>query len=338
MNRFLQSLVVLCLVLVAALVVLSAYIRLNHAGLGCADWPACYGRIGTLDAHPAGHSTADTVSAYQQLANEKQSPKDWAMTAHRAIASLLGIGIITLTFTAVARRRKRAPVLIPLLLLGLTVFLAVLGNWSGGLHRPAVVLGNLIGGYGMLVLLWLLQLRQRRYSGGGYATPRLLRTWIGFGVLLLCVQILLGSLTSANFAALACTSFPDCYGSWVPSSALDKAFDIMRVLPVNAGGVVSGGAETQAIHMAHRIGALLTLITLGWIALQAIRAGGIYRESGFTVLVLLLAEISIGVSAVLTSLPIALATAHNALAALLLLSLLSLRHKTNTATLGDSWV
>ena len=337
MNRFLQSLVVLCLALVAALVVLSAYIRLNHAGLGCADWPACYGRIGTLEAHPAGHSTADTVSAYQQLANEKQAPQSWAMTAHRTIASLLGLGIITLTFTAIARRRKGAPVLIPLLLLGLTVFLAVLGNWSGGLHRPAVVLGNLIGGFGMLVLLWLLRLRQRRYSGGGYATHHTLRGWIGFGVLLLCAQILLGSLTSANFAALACTSFPDCYGNWLPGPAISKAFDILRVLPVNAAGVVSGGAETQAIHMAHRLGAWLTFITLGWIALQAIRAGGIYRDSGFALLVLLLAEISIGVAAVLSSLPIALATTHNALAALLLLNLITLHHKTRTASLGNAW-
>ena len=321
----------------AALVVLSAYIRLNHAGLGCADWPACYGRIGTLAAHPAGHSTADTVSAYQQLVNEKQAPQAWTTTAHRFIASLLGVGIITLTFTALARRRKGAPVLIPVLLLALTIFLAVLGNWSGGLHRPAVVLGNLIGGFGMLVLLWLLWLRKRRYTGGGYATPRTLHAWIVAGLLVLSAQILLGSLTSANFAALACTSFPDCHGAWLPGPAITTAFDILRVLPVNAAGVVSGGDETQAIHIAHRLGACLTAVTLAWIAALAIRAGGIYRDSGIGVLLLLLAEILIGVSAVFTGIPIVLATAHNALAALLLLSLLTLHHKTRTAALGNAW-
>ncbi len=337
MNRTLQSLVIVCLALVAALVVLSAYIRLDHAGLGCAEWPACYGRIGTLEAHPAGRSTADTVSAYQQLVNEKHAPQGWASAAHRSIASLLGVGIIALTIASLARHRKGAPVLIPLLLLALTVFLAVLGNWSGGLHRPAVVLGNLIGGFGMLVLLWLLWLRTRRYTGGGYATPRTLHAWIGVGLLVLSAQILLGSLTSANFAALACTSFPDCHGSWLPGPAIATAFDILRVLPVNEAGVVSGGDETLAIHSAHRLGAWITFVILGWTAALAIRAGGIYRDSGITVLLLLLAEILIGVSAVLTSIPIALATAHNALAAMLLLSMLTLHHKTRTAALGNAW-
>lgn len=338
MNRFLQSLVVLCLVLVAALVVLSAYIRLNHAGLGCADWPACYGRIGAAERLANGHATADTVSAYQQLANEKHTPQSAAITAHRVIASLLGIGIITLTFTAIARRHKGAPVLLPVLLLALTLFLAVLGNWSGGLHRPAVVLGNLIGGFGMLALLWLLWLRSHRTADGGYAAPHALRIWIDFGLALLIVQILLGSLTSANFAALACTTFPDCYGNWLPGTALAKAFDILRVLPVNGAGVVSGGNELQAIHMAHRLGAWLTFITLTGIALLAIRAGDIYRASGIIVLVLLLSEILIGVSAVLTGIPIALATAHNALAALLLLSMLSLHHKTRTTAPRSHWI
>jgi heme a synthase len=336
-NRTLQSLVIVCLTLVAALVVLSAYIRLNHVGLGCAEWPACYGRIGTLKAHPAGRSTADTVSAYQQLVNEKHAPQGWAATAHRLIASLLGIGIIALTVASLIRRRKGAPVLIPLLLLALTVFLAVLGNWSGGLHRPAVVLGNLFGGFGMLVLLWLLWLRTRRYAGGGYATPRTLHGWISVGLLVLSAQILLGSLTSANFAALACSRFPTCDGTWLPGPAIATAFDILRVLPVNAAGVVSGGEETQAIHSAHRLGAWITLLILGWTATLAIRTGGIYRDSGITVLLLLLAEILIGVSAVFTGIPIALATAHNALAALLLLTLLTLQHKTRTASLGNSW-
>lgn len=337
MNRFLQSLVVLCLVLVAALVVLSAYIRLNHAGLGCADWPACYGRIGAAERLANGRATADTVSAYQQLAAEKHTPQSTAITAHRFIASLLGIGIITLTFTAIAHRHKGAPVLLPVLLLALTLFLAVLGNWSGGLHRPAVVLGNLIGGFGMLVLLWLLWLRRCRSAGGGYA-PHALRAWINFGLALLIAQILLGSLTSANFAALACTTFPDCYGHWLPGAILTKTFDILRVLPVNGAGVVSGGNELQAIHMAHRLGAWLTFITLTGIALLAIRAGDIYRASGIIVLVLLLSEILIGVSAVLTGIPIALATAHNALAALLLLSMLSLRHKTRTTAPRSHWI
>ncbi len=330
MNRTLQSLVIVSLVLVAALVVLSAYIRLDHAGLGCVDWPACYGRIGSLEAHPTGHSTADTVSTYEQLTNERRAPRNWAMAAHRLIASLLGVAILALNFASLARRRKGAPILIPLLLLALTLFLAVLGNWSGGLHRPAVVLGNLIGGFGMLVLLWLMWLRTRNHSGGNYKTSRTLHVWSSVGLLVLSAQILLGSLTSANFAALACTGFPDCNGAWLPGPAITTAFDILRVLPVNATGVVSGGAETQAIHTAHRLGAWISLAILGWTALLAIRAGGGYRVSGITVLLLLLAEILIGISAVFSGIPIALATAHNALAALLLLSLISLHHKTRT--------
>ncbi len=304
----------IALLLVIVLVSLSAYLRLAHSGIGCADWPACYGLIGDV---PAVSQPAATADAYQQLLDESNKPLSWATPLHRLVASILGLFILFLALLSLRTKQQR---LASFTLLGLTVYLAVLGIRSGSLHDPAVVMGNLAGGFCMLGLLgWMV------FSTGprvGY-WPRI-RWLTGAAIVTLAVQILLGGLTSANFAATSCKTLPDCHGSYWPGPALPEALDLTRHHQVTASGQAIGGEERIAIHKAHRLGAIVTLILTLAAAFTALAADTRFRRTALVVFVLVSAELLIGVAAILTSLPISLAVAHNWFAGLLLLALLKL--------------
>ena len=218
---------------------------------------------------------------------------------------------------SIAEKRQR---LASFALLGLTVYLAVLGIRSGGLHDPAVVMGNLAGGFCMLALLgWMVFSNGRRV---GY-WPRI-RWLAGAAATVLTVQILLGGLTSANFAATSCQTLPDCHGSYWPGPALSDALDLSREHQVTASGQAIGGEERLAIHKAHRLGALVTLLLTLAAAFAALTTDTRFRGTALVVLALVSAEFLIGVTAILTSLPIGLAVAHNWFAGLLVLALLKL--------------
>ena len=302
------------LLLVIVLVSLSAYLRLSHSGIGCPNWPSCYAQIGP---QAVVAQETDASNAYEQLVEEANKPLAWATPLHRLVASVLGLLVVFMSVSAFRQKRHR---LLALALLALTVFLAVLGIKSGSLHSPAVVMGNLAGGFLMLALLgWMVFNAGQSGRAGGS-----LRNWTVAAIVLLGSQVVLGGLTSANFAATACMTLPDCNGSWLPGSELLTAFDLTRVHQVNNQGIAIGGAERAAIHMTHRLSALLTMVVLLATAFVALRASQRFRPLAITIIVLAVAEFSIGVTAILTSLPIGLAVAHNWLAALLVLALLGL--------------
>ena len=306
-----RALAIVSLLFVLALVSVSAYLRLDNSGIGCADWPACYGLIG------AAEQDAPTVgSTYERLAIEAQEPLSWATPVHRLVASVLGLLVLGMALMSLRARRDR---LLSFTLLGLTVFLAWLGIYSGGLHSPAVVMGNLGGGFAMLGLLGWMVFRDARPHAN--ASTRV-RRWVVAALALLCVQIALGGLTSANFAASACQTLPDCHGSWLPGGDLGTAFNLTRDHEIGPTGLALGGAERADIHKLHRLVAVVTL-------LAALVAGGLAvagRMGGAAVFVIALAtlEFCLGVAAILTDLPIGIAVAHNWLAAILLLGLLRL--------------
>ena len=204
-------------------------------------------------------------------------------------------------------------------LLGLTVFLAWLGIYSGGLHSPAVVMGNLGGGFAMLGLLGWMVFRSARPRANA---PAIVRRWVVAALLLLCLQIALGGLTSANFAASACRTIPDCQGSWLPGSNVWTAFDLTRQHEIGPTGLALGGPERTDIHKLHRIVAVLAALVVIAAGLLALRAR--LGLTAVTVVAILVAEFSVGIAAILTDLPIGIAVAHNWLAAMLLLSLLRL--------------
>jgi len=299
------------LLLVILLVSISAYLRLDHSGIGCQDWPACYGKIGT-----AAESTPTIGNAYERLAEDALKPMSWATPVHRLVASILGLLILAMALVSLRQKRDR---LLSLALLGLTVFLAWLGIYSGGLHSPAVVMGNLGGGFAMLGLLGWMSFR----SGSGAATNRgPVRKWIVAALVLLSLQIGLGGLTSANFAASACQTLPDCHGSYLPGSHLAVAFDITRSHETGSTGLAVGGSERADIHKLHRIGAVLASGVILFAAILALRSG--LAATAAAVIFVVVLEFAVGITAVLSDIPISVAVAHNWLAAMLLLGLLRL--------------
>jgi len=364
----LKTLTGITLILVVLLVSLSAYLRLSHSGIGCADWPQCYGRIGaapetTVTAQEKLRATGE--NAYRQLVEQSSRPLAWATPLHRLVASLLGLLVLILTLASMRLKRHR---LVSLALLALTVWLAVLGIRSGNLHDPAVVMGNLAGGFtmlGMLGWLWFqpypvasanlpvpdpwLERDEERWArhgkvaaAGAPPQPSSLvassvlpsSILIGFALALLVIQILLGGLTSANFAATACTTLPDCHGSYWPGPEIGTALDLTRTHQVTASGHAIGGAERLAIAKAHRLGAVLAGSLVLLTGVLALRGAGAQRRTGAAIVLLVLLEFSVGVTSVLSGLPIALAIAHNWLAALLLLCLVRLLALNTSARAG----
>jgi len=318
-----KSLAWISLLFVIVLVSLSAYLRLSHSGIGCADWPDCYGQIG--DPAVASQSIS-SENAYQRIVAEASQPLAWATPLHRLVASVLGLLVVFLAVLACRQKKDR---LISLALLLVTVWLALLGVKSGGLHSPAVVMGNLSGGFLMLGLLgWMVFTNGSKYHAPKGAKPPQAALPGGLliaAILLLVLQILLGGLTSANFAATACQSLPDCQGSWLPGADIYTAMDLSRQHEVTAMGQAIGGRERVDIHIAHRLGAVITTIIVMVAGFFAWRAGGRLRFAGGTVLLLVTSEFSIGVAAIVLELPISLAVAHNWLAGLLLLGLLNIQ-------------
>jgi cytochrome c oxidase assembly protein subunit 15 len=306
-----KKLAIIALLLVIALVSVSAYLRLNNSGIGCADWPNCYGMIGSSnDAVPT------IASAYEQMLMDAQQPLSWATPVHRFIASILGLTILAMALISLRLRRER---MITLSLLALTVFLAWLGIYSSGLLSPAIVMGNLGGGFAMLSLLGWMVFRDAQPSSCMRGN---IRNWVIAALLLLFIQIALGGLTSANFAASACQTLPDCQGSYLPGPDLLSAFDLARSHETSPAGFVLGGPERADIHKLHRIVALVTAATIILVSLLGQRARLGWNAT--VILLLVVAEFSVGVAAIVTKLPITIAVAHNWLAAMLVIALLRL--------------
>ena len=314
-----RNLARISLLLVIVLVVVSAYLRLHESGIGCPDWPACYGMIGQ---NPDQQGANMAESAYQRIVAESDAPLAWAAPLHRLVASLLGLAVLGLAGLAIRAKKHR---LVCIVLLGLTVFLAVIGIRSGSLHSPAIVMGNLVGGFTMLGLLgWLvfrLGLGSARYT---QTHIKHLRPWVLLALVMLCLQIILGGFTSANFAGTSCQTLPDCQGTYLPDATLYTAFKLTGSREVNESGMAVGGLERIAIHKAHRVGAILAFAAILAAGIAGIMGTGPSRNVAFLLLLLLVAEFTIGIASVMSGLPIALAVAHNWLAGLLLLVLLKM--------------
>jgi cytochrome c oxidase assembly protein subunit 15 len=309
-------------------VMLGAYVRLSDAGLGCPDWPGCYGQL-------VAPSSAEAVDAANAGHNRPlDTAKAWKEMVHRYFAGTLGLLILAIAVAA-WRRRHRDPeqlLAVPLILLALVIFQALLGMWTVTLQvKPAIVTAHLLGGVLTVSLLWWLTLRQ---AGWGASSPpgeqRRVRPWVWLGIILLLLQISLGGWTSTNYAALGCTEFPTCYGGqWWPATDFSEAFVLWRGLGINYEFGVLDSAARTAIHLTHRIGALLVLLYLGGLAWRLLRSppGGGWRGLGIALVLTLALQISLGISNVLGGLPLPVAVAHNGGAVVLMLVLLTLLHR-----------
>jgi cytochrome c oxidase assembly protein subunit 15 len=325
-SRF-AALAAFAAVLALAVVMLGAYVRLSHAGLGCPDWPGCYGRL-AAPSHP--EAVAEANAAFPE--RPVHTAKAWKEMVHRYLASGLGLVILILAGLGWAGRRSPGlPVGLPALLVALVVFQGLLGMWTVTLLvNPSIVTLHLAGGLATLALLWWLTLRQGRLFAAP-VSPALaaLRPWAWLGLGLVCAQILLGGWTSTHYAALACPEFPTCHGGeWWPRADYGAGFNLLRPVGVDyEGGVLDGPART-AIHLAHRAGALVVLLYLGVLALILVRRAGqpVHRRLAKVLVAVLALQVGLGIANVLAQLPLGLAVAHNGGAALLLLTVLTLVH------------
>ena len=306
-------------------IIVGAYTRLTDAGLGCPDWPGCYGRM-------IISTQADYIAEAQAFWPERplQQDKAWIEMAHRYIAGLLGLMILAIAVVAWAGKPAPRIRLLTGGLLLLVMFQALLGMWTVTLLlKPFIVALHLLGGMAIIGLLhWLtLELRPAPGSAPGPALAGFnLRPWAVAALLVLILQIALGGWTSTNYAALACPDFPACQGKLWPPMDFSEAFVLWRGLGVDyEGGVLDGPART-AIHMSHRIGAIITAAALLALALPALRANAT-RPAARALLALLFIQLSLGIANVVFNLPLIVAVAHNGVAALLLLSVVTLLHR-----------
>jgi heme a synthase len=324
------------LLLCFVVVVLGAYVRLNAAGLGCPDWPGCYGHITPTGA--AANVTSQAAYPNMPL----HVGKAWKEMIHRYAASTLGFIILVIAALAISTRRQNL-VNLPLAV-GLFITVVVQGilgmltvTW---LLKPLIVTLHLIFGLTTLGLLWWLFLSLRTGSRGGVrfagassssvsAYPD--RTQPPYRAMLVAlialgIQIALGGWTSSNYAAVACPDFPKCQNSWIPETDYKDAFVLWRGLGVNYEGGILQHPARVAIHYTHRLGALAATLALIFAAVATLRRkvkSGV-KVAAYAVLSALAVQLFIGASMVLKGFPLALATAHNAGAALLLLTSLAL--------------
>jgi len=294
-------------------IVLGAYVRLSHAGLGCPDWPGCYGQ---LTWPVESHEVLKANEAFPERPVEQH--KAWKEMVHRYLAGSLVLLVAAINILAWRPRNRGAGVRgLAAALLVLILFQAALGMWTVTLKLlPIVVMGHLLGGlatFGML--LWLSWRTRLTGAAAGAHALAPLRSFILAGLAVLVLQIALGGWTSANYAALACPDLPTCHGQWLPEVNMADAFTLWREIGVDyEGGVLDLPART-AIHLTHRVGAVVAFLLLGWLAIRLLRSWPVRRE-GLVLLTLLVTQVTLGLLNVALYLPLPNAVAHNGVAAL----------------------
>jgi cytochrome c oxidase assembly protein subunit 15 len=341
-DRWLRGLALCGVLLCFGVVVLGAYVRLTDAGLGCPDWPGCYGH-----ATPVGAENSPASRA-QFPGRPLEAGKAWHEMIHRYAAGTLGCVIIVIAALAItARKPKVVGTGFGLLLFVTVIVQAILGmltvTW---LLKPLIVTLHLIFGMTTLGLLWWLWLRVRLRPRAAVQlqmvpqrgraawsdtlpTARIAYCLAVLGVVVLAVQFFLGAWTSANYAAVACPDFPTCQGAWWPHADFSHAFVLWRGLWINYQGGILANPARVAIHFAHRLGALTVTLTFLATALLVISRPSLAaaRPRAYLVLAVLGLQLAIGISMVLEAFPLWLTTAHTAGAALLLMALLALTAK-----------
>ena len=345
--RWIRRLALVGVLLCFVVVVLGAYVRLNAAGLGCPDWPGCYGHVTPLGAE---HS----ASAQAAFPNKPLDPgKAWKEMVHRYAAGILVLVVVVITALAISHRRKRllsVPYAVALLA---TIFVqAVLGmltvTWQ---LKPLIVTLHLIFGMTTLALLWWLWLSLPSRSWGGVvmhgvgrpgfngggggssgAAMRMAYRLALIGLVALAVQIVLGGWTSSNYAAVACPDFPTCQNAWWPHTDYRNAFILWRGLGINYEGGILDNPARVAIHLTHRLGAATATLALSLASLFIVlrKSLPIAAPAAYAVLAALALQLTIGISMVLKTFPLLLTTAHTAGAALLLLATLTMVRRVST--------
>lgn len=299
----LRRLAGVCAALILVVTSLSAFMRLSATGLGCADWPRCYGQ--SLRQQQEGVAPSQVAAATE--------PSSVVRVLHRVLATVALLLVVLMVMVCLGSRPLlRDEGAIALALLVLALFLAVLGRWSSGARVPAVALGHLLAGFAMLALC-------TRLAVAGVPSEVLrLRVWVGVAVLLLLAQVALGGLVSSTYAALSCQGWAQCFGA-----AQDIGWGTLnpwrepRLHSLPA--LNPDGALVNALHRG--LGIALAAIVLPLAAL-ALRRGR--PSSAAALLILFLAQVLVGLMMSQEALYLQFAVLHNVLASALLATLVLL--------------
>ncbi|MCW8348632.1 COX15/CtaA family protein [Vibrio sp. ZSDZ65] len=359
----------LSLVLTVIVIAMGAYTRLADAGLGCPDWPGCYGQL-TVPTDKVEVQVANTL--YPERAVEQD--KAWLEMIHRYLAGGLGLLVFMITVTGIVKERRRMGLVLPLSLSVVIIFQAALGMWTVTLKlMPIIVMGHLLGGFTMFSLLFFSYLRlrpsveidrrkeqasandlsaspqrqpfqpkvvtpnqtlvtapiSRKFSELGL--PRSLKSLAVVALALTIIQIMLGGWTSSNYAAVVCTSLPICEGQWFESLDFITAFTPVHFGVENYEFGVLDYAARMTIHVTHRIGAMLVTVVVGVLIYQLMRQPhSALKRLGKALATMLVMQLLLGVSNVVFHLPLGVAVLHNLGAALLLLTLIKTNYVIRT--------
>jgi len=314
----------IAVVLAFTVVLLGAYTRLVDAGLGCPDWPGCYG---FLTVPEELHDVKVATEAFPNAPVE--ADKAWPEMIHRYFAGSLGLLVAALAVIGFVNSRsksttkKEQPLALSFMLLGIIIFQAALGMWTVTMGLlPIIVMGHLLGGFITLTLLLILFLNIRHGNPVAWGSP--IRSAALLGVIVVFLQIVLGGWTSANYAAIICADFPTCQGSMIPPLDFSGAFTISTDGVSSYLGGHLDNISRVTIQWMHRLGALVTTLYLCFLIIKLFISG--WTKFSVWISLLLIVQISLGISNVVFSLPLAVAVAHNGVAVLLLMSLATLVH------------
>ena len=327
MNKTIHRLATIAAIIAFCVIVLGAWVRLSHAGLGCPDWPGCYGQL-TWPA--AAHEIETANQSFPERPFETN--KAWREMVHRYLAGGLMILVFALSWKSWRGPQANHPFrLLTTVLVLLIIFQALLGMWTVTLKlKPIVVMAHLLGGLtSFSLILWLVFSSRRQYQDKPNIKVRRMRGPIITALFVLAIQIALGGWTSANYAALACPDVPLCTGQLWPDANFKEGFILWREVGVNYEGGLLDQPSRIAIHLTHRIGAIITLFVMIMLAIRLFKVPRL-RTGGQLVLSLVIAQFTLGILNVALYLPLPIAVAHNAGAALLLATLIGLLNKTST--------
>lgn len=325
-NKF-RKLVWVTAFLTFDLIMFGAFTRLTDSGLGCPDWPGCYGHANPIQAH-------EHISAAEALM--PQGPvtvmKAWIEMIHRYLA--MGVGVLIVAMMVIAwrtwLRSKRLNAAfspwLPTFLFGFVCLQGAFGAWTVTLKlQPVIVTIHLLLGMGLLALLVWLGMRQNEHALVAMPASAL-RTTVAFALVLLFMQIALGGWVSTNYAALACLDFPLCHGEVLPPMDFSNGFTLWRHLGKTADGEYLPFPALTAIHWMHRVFAFVVVAFICWLALRARKIEGLQTTARW-LLIAVTVQFITGMSTIFLKWPLALAVIHNGGAAVLVLLLTMLNYQ-----------
>jgi cytochrome c oxidase assembly protein subunit 15 len=327
-NTGLIRLVKFALLLTLTVIALGAYTRLSDAGLGCPDWPGCYGHF-TVPQSSQALEKAELL--YPHL--DVEPHKAWPEMIHRYFAGTLGLVVFLITFLCI--KTRPVAITLPLMIAAVVIFQALLGMWTVTMMLlPIVVMGHLLGGFTLLASLWLLLWQLQRTSApqnseftstSALAFSSNLKLGAVLTMAVVVGQIMLGGWTSSNYAALMCSSLPICEGNWLSYLDFKTAFTLIHHGHDSYEfGVLEYGPRLT-IHVSHRFGAILTILVVSALAFRLWKVGLLSLSK--MLLGALLVQVVLGVSNVVFNLPLTIAVMHNLGAALLMIAVLKCNYQ-----------